>query len=96
MADNIIGRSSPALHVPDTWQGPARSFAIRVQEVIDQLFFGNYKIRAGSKLAKSVTDYAYPVGSIYICDSDTNPGTKLGGTWVSVTSSIGYAWKRTE
>ena len=44
------------------------------------------------------TDVLYPVGSVYMSDAETNPGTLFGGTWeqmedVNFTSI--YVWKRT-
>ena len=91
---NISGRAFPSLRVPASWRDEERSLIRQIEDLFDRLFLGNFKIRPGSKLAQSVTDYAYPVGSIYICESDTNPAAKLGGEWEAVTSSIGYAWKR--
>lgn len=93
---NISGRAFSSLRIPARWQEEERSLVRQIEDLFDRLFLGNFKIRPGSKLAQSVTDYAYPVGSIYICESDTNPAAELGGEWEAVTSSIGYAWKRTK
>ena len=32
---------------------------------------------------KTLLDFVYPIGSIYMSISSTNPGTLIGGTWVS-------------
>lgn len=32
---------------------------------------------------KTLLDFVYPIGSIYLSISSTNPGTLIGGTWVS-------------
>lgn len=32
---------------------------------------------------KTLLDFVYPIGSIYFSISSTNPGTLIGGTWVS-------------
>lgn len=45
-----------------------------------------------------VLDTAYPIGSVYMNSTNTNPGSNMGGTWTLVTSDTTndiYYWKRT-
>ena len=40
---------------------------------------------------KSILDFIYPVGSIYISYSHTSPETLFGGTWVRITNAFLWA-----
>ena len=95
---NQSGRSFPSLRIPARWQEDERSLVRQIEDLFDRLFLGNYRIRPGSPLAKSVTNIVYPVGSIYSCDENTNPNKLFAGTWtlIAVTIGIENLWKRTE
>lgn len=41
-------------------------------------------------MSELILDKLYPVGSIYLETTNTNPSTKLGGTWVAYGSSDTY------
>lgn len=39
---------------------------------------------------------AHPVGSIYACNTPTNPGVTYGGTWQALASADSFKWLRLE
>ena len=39
---------------------------------------------------------AHPVGSIYACNTPTNPGVTYGGTWQALASADSFKWLRIE
>lgn len=44
----------------------------------------------------NIIDLMYPVGTIYYADNNLNPPAAVfGGTWVVLTTSPLYSWKRT-
>lgn len=43
------------------------------------------------KLAQEIFDIIYPVGTIYMCDNETNPSSRFGGTWVILPSGHIYS-----
>ncbi len=44
----------------------------------------------------NIIDLMYPVGTIYYADNTVNtPASLFGGTWVALTTSSPYSWKRT-
>ena len=44
----------------------------------------------------NIIDLMYPVGTIYTAADDSNPPSSLfGGTWVQLTTTSPYTWKRT-
>lgn len=93
---NQSGRSFPSLRIPARWQDEERSLVRQIEDLFDRLFLGNFKVRSGSKLAKSMANQLYPVGCIYSSADSTDPQTLFGGEWTSVTVSSGYAWQRTK
>lgn len=54
----------------------ALKMATDLENLIKTLIFTNNKI--------AITNIVYPVGSVYINSSNTNPGSVVGGTWVRV------------
>ena len=41
-------------------------------------------------------DLVYPVGAVYMSANSTNPSNIFGGSWQSISNSLGvYMWKRT-
>lgn len=44
----------------------------------------------------NIIDLFYPVGSVYTTyDSTNNPADLFGGTWVQVSTTAPYTWRRT-
>ena len=44
----------------------------------------------------NIIDLFYPVGTIYTTnDSTNNPADLFGGTWVQVSATAPYTWRRT-
>lgn len=47
--------------------------------------------RATPLMARSILDYVYPVGSVYISYSHHDPADLFGGTWVRITNAFLWA-----
>lgn len=71
--------------VPESWQGEPRRFALRLLEVIGDLY-----LRLGRLPAR-----CYPKGSVYMTTDEGNPGRLLGGEWRHlITESPYHLWER--
>ena len=85
--DNLAGWGNPCLQ--DWYTSQSNAARIKVtfpSEQVTELPQPWY--RAIPAQIRSVLDYIYPVGSIYICYSHADPTTMFGGTWVRIENAF--------
>ena len=66
---------------------------ILVTEGIPIFWWDSSKVQIEKELYikdRSILDYLYPVGSVYISNTNKNPSSKLGGTWSLIKKDLSY------
>lgn len=87
--DNLAGYGNPCLQDWYTSQSNAARLQVTFpSEQVTELPQPWY--RAIPAQVRSILDYIYPVGSIYMSYSHNDPSTMFGGTWVRLTG--GFLW----
>lgn len=87
--DNTDGWSNPCLQKWYTSQSNAARIKVSFpSEQVSELPQPWY--RATPAQLRSILDFIYPVGSIYMSYSHNDPATMFGGTWVRLTG--GFLW----
>lgn len=87
--DNLAGWSNPC--VQDWYTSQSNAARIEVTFPSDQVTeLPEPWYRATPAQLRSILDYIYPVGSIYMSYSHNDPASMFGGTWVRLTG--GFLW----
>lgn len=73
-------------YITDVELGNGEEYKVRDDEALHGIAFEQDLIDAlASPTVRAVMlDYYYPVGSFYMSNNDTDPGTLFGGTWVRI------------
>lgn len=82
---------NPAELLGGTWVSSGHSFMMDAEGTSDRELYtwekrssdDSVTIEVEKKDVSSVLEKAYPIGSVYISSSETNPCVFLGGTWVN-------------
>lgn len=76
------------LVIPSRWEEEEKRFALRLRDLIENLF----------KKIGGMKNQLYPIGSVYITQSDNNPQAWLGGIWeqAAITQEGFHYWLRTK
>jgi hypothetical protein len=85
--DNLAGWGNPCLQ--DWYTSQSNASRIKVtfpSEQVTELPQPWY--RAVPAQLRSILDFIYPVGSIYICYSHADPGSMFGGTWERIENAF--------
>lgn len=78
------------LITPQSWQGEEQRFSIRLTQLLDELHrtqgqcaarLTELESKAASQKPSLTFADVYPVGSVYLSSSNTNPSETFGGTW---------------
>lgn len=88
--DNTSGWSNPCLQ---EWYTTENQMARISVDFLDEQIatLPNPYYRATPARMRSLLDFIYPVGSIYIAYSQTSPETLFGGTWERITNAFLWA-----
>lgn len=80
------------INVQDWWMAPAMQSRVTITfpgELVGSIPTPYH--RATPAKLQSLLDHIYPINSIYISYSHTNPGNLFGGTWVRITNAFLWA-----
>lgn len=80
------------INVQDWWMAPAMESRVAVSfpgELVDTIPTPYYKATPAE--LRSLLDFIYPVGSVYISYSHVDPGTMFGGTWTRIENAFLWA-----
>ena len=78
--NKVQAQNSQIQHIQDTYK-------VSLSEMDEQ--YSNISNSSSSNITmEQILDLVYPVGSIYISEKNTFPGTLFGGTWVQIKDTF--------
>lgn len=86
------GSTYDTITIQDWWMSKTMDARVKVTfpGVLVSELPSSYSTAKPAKL-QSLLDYIYPVNSVYISYSHTNPGTTFGGTWERISNAFLWA-----
>lgn len=85
----VKGSTYDTITIQDWWMSKTMDVRVEVTfpgELVSELPDG-YKTAKPAKL-QSLLDYIYPINSVYISYSNTNPADLFGGTWTRISNAF--------
>lgn len=89
--DNSSGGTNPCLQEWYTTDSQSNGLTVDFPSELPTTTLSHPYYRATPAKMRSLLDYIYPVGSVYISWSHVNPGTMFGGTWERISNAFLWA-----